>query len=254
MTRLYSMYHLLRARQTKHKTEKGANTMKKLITILTLSFILIMGTSIAANAEEITEEGQRPAVTRQADRESKTLELEAKRDSIEAKRLDQQAKRLEVLSEVAPDWVDAFVDAFDDHNSVHELLEEAAAAWRDFRLSEVQANSELFKADILAQVEDGSLAKEDARALFAEHREEVKAENEAIRAQFQAEVDAIKASLGLSQEAAEALHADFKAAVESEDARAIDEAVSAIYDYLLTHTEFDYLKLDLINSKLTVEL
>ena len=221
--------------------------MKKLLaTLLTLT-ILVSSAAITVSAESAPQEG-----SRSAQRVPITERIEEKRSEfIEGSlgREERQAKMLDIIILYAPDYYDAYVEAFDEHNALHDALFEAHVAKAEENFEAAQAALDAYKDELWAQFKNGEVT-------LKEMREALKVFGQELRAEFEAEREAVRLAAeawleenGNDKEEIEALRAALKDAIENEDQEAAYPLIVESYEHQLVHIEFDVFKLSLLTEE-----
>lgn len=127
----------------------------------------------------------------------------------------------------------------------HEAIHVDLEALKEVHKAEKEAMRADFKAEMKALIESGELTREEAKVLFEEAKAEFILNKEALRA----EIEALKASYGLSKDNFKALNESLKSLVELEDSAAINAHLYEMIAYYEAHVTFDVAKYNLLLNK-----
>jgi len=249
--------------------------MKKLIVLLTI--LLIVNSSLVVNASG--QRGGNPNMNQGQNKNSAALMGEnernngtatapynnffEKREENQVRRLDKAATRwearlekreavilrhLEVIELYAPELLEDYEAAFEEHKLIHtELMETRTAIAKDY-MDETNDGLEVLKAEIEEKLEAEEITTNEAREMIRTYMLE---RRDGFKTLFDAYLEAIadeKADYEALKEEADALKVELRAAIEAEDADRCNELLTKLYDYLLAHIEFDQFKLDTLND------
>lgn len=145
---------------------------------------------------------------------------------------------LEIVATHAPDLLPGFEAAFADHKAVHESLEVILTQ----KFTENLMAQQAFVSEIIGKLQSGEIDRKTAKQMLEAKRLEVKTNREAIKG----EMEALKASFNLSQEANKALMNTLNEAIAAANEPLILETLNQIYTNLLAHIQFDYAKLSMM--------
>ena len=146
-----------------------------------------------------------------------------------------------IIETYAPEMLADYEAAFAEHESVHVSLEAVLTERMANKLEEHQ----IFLSEIVGKLRSGEIDKATAKQMLEAKRLEVKD----LRAATKLEIQTLKESYNLSPEANKAMRASLKLAIEAEDNAQVVEILGTMYSTLLTHIQFDYAKLALIQAQ-----
>ncbi|MDF1617371.1 hypothetical protein [Petrocella sp. FN5] len=235
--------------------------MKKLVVLLIV--LLMVSSSLVVNASG--QRGGSPNMN-QGQNRSTTARYDnffEKREENQVRRLDKVTKRweerlekreavmarhLEIIKLYAPELLEDYEVAFEDHKAVHrDSMEVRTAIAKDY-MDETKAGLEELKAEIEEKIEAEEITTKEAKEMIKTYMLE---RREGFKTLFDTYLEAIaeeKEAYEVLKDEAEALKIELRAAIEAEDADRCNELLTELYDYLLLHIEFDQLKLDTLNN------
>ena len=132
------------------------------------------------------------------------------------------------------DLLDDFQDAWNRHDEIHILLEEH----RNEIISALKAEKEAYRE----KVESGEMTREEVKAEIQLKRAEFEDKKDLIKE----EIEALKETYGIYEGLGKELHDNLKLAIESEDVDAIYDALSDILNSLENHIAFDQEKYEIM--------
>lgn len=249
--------------------------MKKLVVLLTI--LLMVNSSLVVNASgqrggnPNMNQGQNRSMTAFMGESIKNKENATarydnffeKREENQARRLDQattrwenrlekreavMARHLEVIKLYAPELLEDYEVAFEEHESVHTDLMEARTAIAKDYMDETNVGLETLKAEIEEKLEAEEITTKEAREMIRTYMLERKEGFKALFDAFQEAIAEEKAAYEIIKAEADALKTELRAAIEAEDADLCNTLLTQLYDYLLLHIEFDQFKLDTLND------
>ncbi len=227
--------------------------MKKTILSLALAISILLVAGITANAEERTElNPEKRFSQRFEERQQKRENLLAERAAdLEEKKLaakERQKKKLELINHYAEDMVGSYVEAFEGHVTVHELLFEEHKSLRLEAHEITQAGVIELKETLKPQVEADTLTIKQMRAKIKTYLEGQKTNFSVIREQYQADIEGLNAENKANKEMASGLRLDLRAAIEADDQAESKAIISELYNHLLQHIQYDYDKLEILEK------
>ena len=227
--------------------------MKKNILSLALALSLLLVAGITANAEETSELNPEERFNErveegQQQRENLLVERAAEFEEKKLAAKERQEKKLELINHYAEDMVDLYVEAFEGHITVHELLFEEHKSLRVQAREITEAGVIALKETLKPQVEDGTLTIKEMRTAIKAYLEGQKTYFSVIRDQYQADIEGLKADNEANKEIVVGLRSDLRAAIEADDQDTAEAIIIELYDYLLLHTQFDYDKLEILEA------
>lgn len=157
-------------------------------------------------------------------------------------------RHLEVIQLYAPELLEDYELAFEEHKAVHTDLMEARTAIAEAYMNETNVGLETLKAEIEEKLEAKEITTKEAREMIRTYMLERKEGFKTLFGEFQEAIAEEKAAYEILKAEADVLKTELRAAIEAEDADLCNTLLAELYDYLLVHIEFDQFKLDTLND------
>lgn len=226
--------------------------MKKLSRVFALTLtLLVMVTSVSAYADEtMTPEERFYEKTEQflEKRDERIARVEERFTELEEKRFERQSRSLDIVTRFAPDMFEAYEIGFENHNELHELLFETHKAVRENMFDEAMEEMEALKDDLFEKAEAGEMTYREVREQLIEAHKANRMEFEAFRLEIDEALAEVRAEEEVDREERIELKEQLITAIRAQNNESAEEIIIELYDYLLSHIEFDQYKLDVISS------
>ncbi len=226
--------------------------MRKLSRVFVLTLmLLVMVTSVSVYADEtMTPEERFDERMEQflEKRDERIARAEERFIEFEEKRLEHQSRKLDIITRLAPDMLEAYETGFENHNEIHELLFEAHKTVRENMFDEAMEEMDALKDELFEKAEAGEITYREVREKLKEAHETNRMELEAFRLELDEALADVRAEEEIDKEERTALKEELIIAIENKDYESAEEIIIQLYDYLLSHIEFDQYKLDVISS------
>lgn len=154
--------------------------------------------------------------------------------------------RLNVVTDYAPDLIEAFDQAFNGHLEVHQLLFETSYSLHEDYHGETLAGMGSLKVEVLTAIEEGSMTYREASDVLKEYLQGRREEYIELRSQYQDEITYLNEENDETKEIVAQLKAELRTAVQEEDYDTCETIIAELIEYANIHTEYDYAKLDIL--------
>lgn len=158
------------------------------------------------------------------------------------------ANKLETIETIAPDFVDEFQQAADDHALVHSLLFNEAYAKQEVYVNETLAGLDALEIEVLAAVEAETMTPQEAAIMLKEYLTAQRDEYVATKDAYKAEIAPLDEANEASKLIVQDLREDLKIAVEAGDSESIESILTELLSWSAIHLEYDYAKLEILST------
>jgi len=226
--------------------------MKKLSRVFALTLtLLVMVTSVSVFADETMTPEERFEERNEKfleKRDERIARAEERLIELEEKRFERQSRSLDIITEFAPDMFEAYEIGFETHNELHELLFETHKSVRENMFDEAMEEMEELKDELFEKAEAGEMTYREVREQLIEAHKANRMELEAFRLEIDEALADVRAKEEIDREERLVLKEQLITAIRTENNESAEEIIIELYDYLLSHIEFDQYKLDVISS------